>query len=270
MIISLLLLILALIAYIIAQILKLIKAILRNINALNKAFQSNDANGVLAIANKLGALLCVFQNLFVLFAIFNIIIDIIKSILNQAFNIPPCQSSGSGDTNSCCTPETCPEIVQGPYTRFTGTFKYFPEIGVDTGINLFGTTTLTSTVRSEMSQFFDGYQTATEAFSNIYDAVDVTNTYPKHPKPVFFPTDSTYNAGSDLRQVPYALDLRIFYTPEQWGRSEMTAGVPRWVRFNNCIMQSVPTPNLVEADDSIKNEKNGVIILVGGDGYEDD
>ena len=261
-IISLLLLLLALIEYIISQILSLVQRILRNINALNNAFMSGDANGVLAIAQKLGALLCVFQNLFVLFSIFEIIIDVIRDILNMAFNIPPCQSGGSGDTNSCCTPETCPEIVQGPYTRFTGTFKYFPEIGIDTGINLFGTTNLTSVVRQEMTQFFDGYQTPAQAFSNIYDAIDITNT---SPKPVFFPTDSTYTATLDIRQAPYLLDLRMFYNPAAWGRK----GTPRYVRFTNCIMQSVPTPNLVEVDDSVQTESTGVIILVGGAGYED-
>jgi hypothetical protein len=117
-----------------------------------------------------------------------------------------------------------------------------------------------------MSQFFDGYQPQNEAFSNIYDAFDITNLPPNTTKPVFFPTDSTYTATSDIRQAPYQLDLRIFYNPSQWGRT----GTTRYVRFTNCIMQSVPTPNLVEADNSIQTENTGVIILVGGAGYEDD
>src|ERR1035437_7480603 len=78
MAISLLLLLLSLIEYLVEQVLKLVKVLLRNINALNNAFQSNNENGVLAIAKKIGALLCMFQNLFVLFAVFNIIIQVIK------------------------------------------------------------------------------------------------------------------------------------------------------------------------------------------------
>lgn len=264
MIISLLLLILALVEYIIQQILKIVQAILRNITALTNAFQNGDANGVLAIANKLGALLCVFQNLFVLFAIFNIIIDIIKDILSLAFSIPPCQSGGSGDDNSCCTPETCPTIVQGPYTRKTGTFKYFSQIGIDTGITLApGFGNLTSTLRSELWQFYDTHQTQAEAFRNIFDAFDITNT---SPKPVFFPADSTYNAGADIRQVPYLFNLRMFYVPSVWNRP----GTPRYVRFNNCIMHTVPTTTLQEADLSTQTVNNAVALLVGGAGYEDD
>src|SRR5574339_619331 len=72
MIISLLLLLLALILYIIEQILKFILAILRNIEMLVEAFQEGSAISVLAIAQKLGALLCIFQNLFVLLALFAI------------------------------------------------------------------------------------------------------------------------------------------------------------------------------------------------------
>ena len=264
MIISLLLLILALIEYIIQQILKLIQALLRNITALTNAFQSGDANGVLTIAQKIGSLLCIFQNLFVLFALFNIIIDIIKDILSLVFSIPPCQNGGSGDTNSCCTPETCPTIVQGPYTRFTGTFKYFPEIGIDTGLAFpAGFGNFNFTLRNELWQFYDVNQDQAQALSNIYNAFDVTNT---NPKPIFFPTDSTYNAGADLRQCPYLFNMRMYYNPRSWGRP----GVARYIRFNNCIMQSVPSPTLQEGDLSIQMINNAVALLVGGAGYEDD
>src|SRR5208337_101311 len=74
MIISLLLLLLALIEYIIAQILKFVQAILRNLNALIIAFQTANDTAIMAIALKLGSLLCIFQNLFVLLSLFSVII----------------------------------------------------------------------------------------------------------------------------------------------------------------------------------------------------
>ena len=261
MIISLLLLILALVEYIIAQIAKIVAALLRNIAALNNAFQNGDSSGVLAIAQKLGSLLCIFQNLFVLFSIFSIIIEVVKDILNLAFSIPPCQDGGSGDSNSCCTPETCPAIVKTQYTRQTGTFKYFPEIaGTIAGFpsNFSG-----FIIRNELWQFYDIEQNQNQAFRNIFDAYDITQTF---PKPVFFPSGTVYDDGSDIRQVPYVINMRVFYNPASWGRT----GTPRFVQFNNCIVSTVPTTTLEEADNSTQNVNNAVLSLVGGAGFEDD
>lgn len=260
MIISLLLLLLQLIEYIISQILKLINDILRNVNALVKAFQDADANGVLAIATKLGALLCVFQNLFVLLSIFNIIIEIIKDMLRLSFAIPPCGGSSTSDINSCCSPLTCPTIVQGDYTRATGTFQYLPEAGVKTGtIPFFGDTTFN--LRNESWQIYDIQQTQAQAFTNIYDAFDITTP----PKPVFFPTDASYNASTNPSQAAYTIDLRLFYNPASWGRP----GTARYIRFTNCIVLAVPTTNLFIYNNTAKTESTGVISLAGGLGFED-
>lgn len=269
MIISLLLLILALIEYIISQILKLIKTILRNINALIKAFSDGDEDGVLAIAKKLGSLLCMFQNLFVLFAIFNIIINIIKDILALAFHIPPCDDGDPSDQNGCCTPDVCPAIVKQDYRRFTGVFKYLPAASVQTTLTLpaiFGGA-FNFDVRPESWQFLDNSQELPEQFRNIFDAYDVT----VFPKPVFFPTDSIYNAATDTRQAPYLFAIRVFYDPAQWGRFNTALhGKPRYVKFFNIIMTKVPTTSLTEGDLSITPTNNGVAVLAGGYGFEDD
>jgi hypothetical protein len=262
MIISLLLLILALIEYIIAQILKFINTILRNIRALAKAFKRNAAGAVLKIAKKLGALLCVFQNLFVLFAIFNIIIQIIKDILRLIFAIPPCADGDPSNQDGCCTPDVCPSIVKGEYTRTTGSFKYLSQVGVQTTLTLpppFGN--FTFNVRNESWQLYDIQQPQPEQFRNIFDAYDVVIL----PKPTFFPTDSVYSATTDPKQAPYKLDLRLFYNPASWSRP----GVARFIRFKDCIMTHVPSTNLIEGDGSIQNVNNAVALLAGGLGYED-
>ena len=264
MIISLLLLLLALIEYIIAQILKFVNDILRNINALIKAFEDSDATGVLAIAQKLGALLCVFQNLFVLLAIFNVVIEIIKDILNMAFSIPPCDNSQNGDTSGCCSTLTCPAIVQSQFTNTTGIFQYLPQVDIQTSSppNPFFNTTVVA--RTESWQLYDPSQNIAQAFSNIYNAYDIPSSV--NPKPVFFPTDANYTATTNPNQVAYTLDLRLFYNPATWGRT----GAARFIRFTNCIMLSVPTADLQLFDNSEQSQNTGVVYLAGGLGFEDD
>ena len=262
MIISLLLLLLALILYIINQILKFIKAILRNINALVKALQGN-ATAVLTIAKKLGALLCIFQNLFVLLSLFTIIIQVIKDILSLLFSIPPCEGGGPGSTDGCCAATYCPTIVQGNFTNETGTFQYLPEAGYKTTVSL-GLNFLTSDLRQESWQLFDSNQSQEQAFQNIVNAFDVNNSVV--PKPIFFPTDAKYDATTPPGQSAYTMDLRMFYDPAQWGRT----GNPQYIRFKDCIVLKVPTQNLSTFNGGNALVLTGVLSIAGGLGYLDD
>lgn len=259
MIISLLLLLLALVEYITQQILKMIKVILRNINALQKSFKDGDANSVQAIAKKLGSVLCIFQNLFVLLDIFSIIITIFKDMLSLVFAIPPCEDTDPSNADGCCTPDVCPTIVKSNYTNKTGTFQYFNRVAFDPAIPGFS---FSVDARSESWQLYDVDQTQAQQFRNIFDAFDIPFT----PKPIFFPTDVSYNATTAPKQAAYTLDLRLFYNPSNWGR----LGTSRFIRFKNCIMTATPTTGLKLFDNSISTVNNGVAILAGGAGYEDD
>jgi hypothetical protein len=260
MIISLLLLLLQLIEYIIVKVEMLVQDMLRNINALNKSFQDADSNTIMAIAQKLGALLCQFQNLFVLLSVFNVIIEIIKDMLRLAFPIPPCENSSN---SGCCSPTTCPAFVQTNYTNNTGILQYLNEASVQTTNYTFNpfVPNTSAVIRQESWQLYDPDQTIAQAFSNMYNAYDVTTS----PKPVFFPTDATYTATTSPNQAPYTVDLRLFYNPIPWGR----AGMPRFIRFTNCIVEFVATPNLENWDKLAIPESTGVIYLVGGSGFED-
>lgn len=272
MIISLLLLILALIEYIIQQIIKFIKAIIRNILALQQALRDDNEVSILAIAKKLGSLLCIFQNLFVLFAVFNIIIQVFKDILSLAFAIPPCDDTNPADENGCCTPDVCPDIVKTEYQRYTGKLQYLNKVSFISTVPFlpppFGSPSgnLMIDMRTESWQLYDENQELAQRFSNIYDAYDVVTT----PKPVFFPTDVVYSAGTPARQAAYTLDLRFFYDPTNWSRDTSVAGQPRWVQFKNCIMSAVPSPNLLNYNNETIPFTNGVVKLAGGIGYEDD
>lgn len=266
MIISLLLLLLALIKYLISQILKTIELILRNIRMLQKAYQHASAGNVLAIAKKLGLALCDFQNLFTLLALFSLIIQVIKDMLSVAFAIPPCEES---DNDGCCTPDVCPDIVKTNYLRSTGTFQYYNQVTAQNSLSSIFPgvpstfSNLNFDIRRESFQFFDDEQALIEEFRNIYDAYDVVGY---NPKPVFFPTDSSYNANTAPKQAAYTIDLKMFYNPAAWGRP----GSARYIRFNDCIMTAVPSPNLYNFDNSVSTKPKGVVVLAGGAGYEDD
>lgn len=265
MLISLLLLLLALIEYIIEQIKKFIEAILRNLKNLQKAFQDGDENSVLAIAKKLGSLLCIFQNLFVLLSLFATIIDIIKNILSLSFSIPPCDDDNNGNSDdSCCDSTVCPDIVKNNYTRTTGTLQYLNKVvaqnvipGLPGGFN-----NLELTMREESLQLFDFQQDQDQAFSNIFDAFDITSS----SKPVFFPTDVNYNSQTTPKQAAYTIDLRLFYDPLLWGR----VGNARYIRFTDCIVTKVPVRELNLYNNSTQIINNAVVTLVGGKGFEDD
>ena len=261
MIISLLLLILALIEYIIIQILKFIAALLRNINALYKAFARADGNSIMAIAKKIGAILCIFQNLFVLLSIFNIIIGVIKDILSMLFSIPPCDDTDADNEDGCCTPDVCPAIVKTQYDRSTGTLQYLPRAAA----SMSGFAALTFEIVPESWQFYDDQQEITQEFIQIVNAFDVTIS----PKPIFFPTDGVYTRETAPKQAPYLVDLRLFYNPAYFpGRVD--ASQPRYIKFLNCIMQYAPTDQLSLYDTTTTMKGKGVIKLVGGAGFEDD
>ena len=265
MIISLLLLLLALIEYIIAQILKLIQALLRNINALILAFQGN-APAILSIAKKLAGLLCVFQNLFVLLSIFAIIIQIIKDILSLVFSIPPCQGGGPGSTDGCCAATYCPAIVQGNLTASTGTLKYLPEVDFQfSSLPLFGSF-FNTVIRQESWQLYDAQQQDPQAFYDIVNATDVSDTI--QPKPIYFPTDATFTASTPPRQAAYTVDLRLFYNPVPFG---IDLGFPpQFIQFKDCIVLAAPTNILVNGDNSGTPAPTGVLTIKGGTAFFDD
>jgi hypothetical protein len=259
MIISILMLLIALVEYIIEQVAILVKAMLRNILALNKAIQIANQDSVLAIAKKLGAMLCMFQNLFVIFSFFNILIEAIRDILKLNFPIPPCDSSDPSNVDGCSTSDVCPEIVKQPYTRVTGTLQYYNAVQQSPAFSSF----FTITVRNESWQIFDTSQNIAQRFINIVDGYDITT----YPKPVFFPTDSAYNSSTPTKQAPYLVDIRVLYNPSQWnGR----LGPTRWIRFNNCIVTHAPNAYYSGYDNSAVSMPNGSLNLVGGFGFEDD
>lgn len=268
MLLSLLFLILSLIDYIISQIQRLIDLLLKNINTIAKATANADSTSVLAAAKKIGLVLCAFQNLFVLLAVFKVIIDVIKDILKLFFAIPPCDDGDNGNDEKCCTPDVCPSFIRNNETviRVTGTLQYYSRVTVDSGLSLpAGFGSFTSTIREESWQFYDSLAPENLAFINITDAIDL----PEGTTKIFFPTDAVYNANTPVEQAPYTVDIRLFYNPTHpWGRSDTLGN--RFVQVKNCIITNAPSVNLKSYDNSNFLVNNGVLTIVGGLVYEDD
>lgn len=266
-ILSLLLLLLELILYIIAKVIELIELILNNIKALEKAITDGDANSIKAITKKIAAILCQFQNFFVLLSVFNVIIDLIKSILALAFAIPACNDDNGSE---CCDAEVCPQFIKnGNYTRFSGTLQYLNAVnlGIELPIPLPSPFNLTLPARKNSIQFYDINQELFQQFSNIYNASDVSKSEePPFNKPVYFSQTDTYTGSTDAKQVPYLVDLRLFYVPAQFGR----IGPSRYIRARSCIIILTPTPVLNMYDNSTRIIPTGVITISGGYLTEDD
>jgi len=262
MLISLLLLLLALIEYIIDQIRQLIDLIKRNLESLKKAIQDGDASSILAITAKIGSVLCIFQNLFVLLSLFTSIFEVIRDILNIGTNIPPCNDSGSGDPDDCCTTDVCPSIVLQNYTRVTGSLLYLRKINVQEDIGNPNFQPI-HTYRDESWQLYDFFQELPEEFRNITDPYDVPDIEGVE-KPSFFPTDGSYTKDSSPRYAPYTVDLKIFYQPSIWGRT----GNDRNIIFKDCIVTVEPQLVVDTIGGTIYNFAKGVLKIEGGKGYE--
>lgn len=269
MIISLLLLLLALVEYIINKVLELIEAIARNIRILNKAIQEANANSIISAAQKIGALLCEFQNLFVLLSMFSAIIKVVKDILSTAMFSKPCDDQ---DPSGCCSSDVCPTIVRSNTTG-SGQMQYYNALGakltVPPGFPAEAAGLFNVAIRKESWQLFDFAQIAPKRFYDVLDAADIEISFNKNnvpaPKPVFFPTEVNYDQNTPSLYAAYNVDLRLFYNPPDWNGRK---GTPRFIRINDCVVTGFSRYKKDVHNNPILIP-NGVITLEGGLAYED-
>ena len=261
MIISILLLLLALIEYILCFIITLVLNLSGNIVGLIEAFLVSNSVGVLAIAAKLGDLLCLLQDLLVLLAFFDVIIQIIKDILALGFSIPPC---GGGNNSNCCNLSVCPAFIKdAPYTLPTGKLQYSSEVGTQVTAVVLNPGPpiqyLNVDSSAETWQIYDPDQAIYQQFINIIAAPDViADGY----NIVFFPTTLSFSGSTPPLQAAYTVDISIDYDPAQWLRT----GKPEQITFKNCIVLLAPTATL-QGYNTTTIQPTGVLYIAGGDGY---
>lgn len=258
MIISLLLLILALILYLIQRILQFIEQIIRNIIFLADAVSSANADSIIAITIKLGDLLCIFQNLFVVLGVILLIIEVIKRLLELFFKLPPCDDGDNSD-DGCCTTDVCPSFIKNnkEISANTGTLQYLYNV-IQTSPN--GNTTL----RAASFQFYDANAPVPLAFDNIAHAFDL----PAGVSQVFFPEGETYTKKTTPARVPYTVDFRFFYDPAVFGRTDLKGA--RFLQIKDCIVLAIPADGVLDFQNNLIAPFNGTLSLAGGTAFEDD
>jgi hypothetical protein len=294
MILAILLLIIQLIIYIVLLILQLAALLIENIVALVLAIERADAESILAIAAKIGRILCLFQNVFVVFLMIALIVQIFKDILSMAFAIPPCDSGDNSSFQNCCTSDVCPNFIRySNFIRTTGSLQYIsgaqnaPDLSAlfpaGTDLTVLKAA-LTRSIRIESFQFYDDASAAPppgkyttenfdpgpgayvyQQFINMIDAKDVEST----PKPVFFPSDAVYSSTTPPSQAPYTVDIKVFYDPLAWGRSVAESGPARYVTFKDCIVTTAASPFLINPDGTFALKSTGVLSVAGGKGTEE-
>lgn len=258
MIISLLLLILALILYLIERIIDFIRQIIENIKMLAEAVSSADNDSVIAITIKLGDLLCIFQNLFVLLGVVLLIFEIIKRLLTLSFKLPPCDDDDGSD-DGCCTPDVCPSFIKNnKEISSNGTLQYFNSVTQVAALT--GSTVL----RPASFQLYDAAAGEALAFNNITHAFDL----PEGVVQVFFPEGETYSATTTTNRVPYTVDLFFFYDPTIFGRTDSKGA--RFLRLIDCIVLAPPVDGVSNYNGTLIEPFNGTLSLAGGTAYEED
>lgn len=285
MIISLLLLILQLINYIIQLIKRIIQQIIKNITLLGKALGVSDptsqeqTDSVLAVTRKIGILLCFLQNLFVIFGAIALIIEIFKQILSLESRIPPCAGDNSSNVDSdggCCPPEVCPDFIRNntEIKSTTGKFRYHNKVIENISATVIGATeSIFPVLRNELFQLYDDLGDPKLAFINVngsYDAPDST----------FWPEGTVYNKNSKKDKVPYTVDLKFEYDPNNVFFNPYPPGDPlnrnldpkgkRFVIVRDCIILAQPENNLFNPDLIAYYVSNGVVLVEGGKVYEID
>ena len=273
MIITILALLIQIINYLILLIFNLIELIIKNINIYIQAVKRADEESILAAASKIGRILCVFQNLLVVLSMVDVVIQIFKDILQSIFSIPPCDDSENSSFQNCCTPDVCPKFIKnGDFNRVTGSMQYVSSLSsspdIPSGFESLAKS-LTSQVREESFQFFDSSAELYQELINIVAPKDPSfNSYAANysTPPIFFPSDSVYNATTAPNQSPYLVDLKLLYNPADFGRS----GIERYVTFKDCIVINPTSAYLIKADNSKESIPTGVVKIVGGKGFEED
>lgn len=263
LIIAILLLILQILAYLLLLILTIIALIIKNIKTLIKAldYRQTNANAILAVARKLGVVLCLLQNLFVVFLMIEFIISIFKDMLGMMFNLPPCDNSDS----ECCSSDVCPIFLKSPeISNNSGNLLCISQVNSQFSPVM---PEPTQVVRSQSFQFYDEGQTDIyKQFINMIAARDITT----RPYPIFYPTESTFTGETPPEQAPYTVDMILFYNPALWNRTQPADGSARYIIFKDCIVVSPTAATLINDQNSSFPMPSGALLLSGGKGYEYD
>lgn len=263
MIIALLLLLLALIEYLIATINAYIQEIIRNINLLADAVTVNDSERSLSAARKIASLLCLIENLFAILVAFGAVLAIVQE-LAQIGGRSVCDDSSGG----CCDNSVCPPFMRNSpdgLTGSTGELIYFRELDHSISgstLALFPTSFSFGAARQEQWQFVN------PATGQLYKISDIITPIEDN---IFWPDSLTFDNNSNLKKVPYFLDMRLFLNPVHFINTASDTKGSRYFKINNCIISDRPYIGVNKFNNTVlENPNTGTIHILGGQVFEDD
>lgn len=226
LLLNLLALLLALIEYIIALIKRLIEQLLRNIRRLKEVLKDGNSNSALAIISKVADLLCLFEHIFVLLNIIELIINLISSKISKNFKV--C-NGGSSSQSILTADDLCATFLQQPNVEVSenpetwklrmkgdaGTIYYCNEVyGIP--FSFFPAGSL-SKLRNESVYIKDDSLVEALRFNNIikYKPINENRYFP------MFPFESTITANTEHDMIPYFVDLFVNADPDGYGSRDI-------------------------------------------------
>jgi len=228
LLLNLLALLLALIEYILELLRRLIEQLLRNIRRLDKVIRDGNANAALAVISKIADLLCLFEHIFVLLTVIDLILALINSKLNKNFKI--C-NGGSSSQSILTADDLCASFLQEPDTIITenpetwdlrmkgtaGNMWYCNEVyGVP--FSFFPATALAQ-IRKESVYLNDDSLAEALRFSNMisYKPINESRSFP------MFPFDKSITTSTEESMIPYFVDITMNIDPNDgYGARDIT------------------------------------------------
>jgi len=227
LILAILALLLALIEYIIALIKKIIDELIKNFRRLQNFGRDGHKAGTIAVIRKIASILCVLENLIVLFLLIKAVIDIINNIKLRTIE-PPCQ-----DDTSNCGCDSCPECAD---------FLLYPENLITSNaqityiakiINIFSVE-YSETVTLVAPTLPSKYQLDNILGATVGQGCTVGPFFPPSPLPDdYSPT-----------RAPYLIDIKYSFSADGYGTRDVVIA--------NTLIQNVTAYNA------------GTIFLTGG------
>jgi hypothetical protein len=222
LILAILALILALIDYIVAIIRKVWDELKKNFENLTKAAKREQtpskSAAMIAIARKIATVLCVLENIMLLFLIIASIIEIVKGIIKNSVKLP-CDDRSSTDCE-CCT--SCSDLLITPDTiaNQIGILSYTITNPLFVGPSATETITMTA---DSLAALGTGQYTFVNLLSSTYKECAVGSFFPPERLSTDYKPD----------EAPYVIDIAIdgYTTP---------AGA-RTITIKDVILQWVDT-----------------------------
>jgi hypothetical protein len=228
LLLALIAMLLALIEYIIELIKKLIEQILRNIKRLKSMFEQGNSNAALAIISKIADLMCLFEHVFVLLAVIDLIISVIKGKWDKNFKM--C-NGGDSSGSILSADKLCAAFLQAPDSVIDEDFEIWNSRVKGTNGEIFYCNSVygqplpsfpaasIAQIRPETVYLRDNMLVEALQFKNLISFKPLNENKPY----AFFPFDKNIHSELPIEQIPYFVTMKMNIDPNDgYGTREIT------------------------------------------------